>query len=662
MHTFRTTCTRDCLDSCSLLVFVENGILKKVKGDQNHPTTGGFLCPKGASYVDYVYSPDRIKRPLIKSQGRFKETSWNQALNYIEEKIRYCLKTYGPLSILHNHDGGSEALTKNLDRRFFNALGGCTGVSGSLCWSGGIAAQKYDFGGLQQNDIEDLVNASGIVLWGRNVGDTNTHVVPFIIEAQKRGAHIAVINPMRTSLNGKAELVIKPKPGTDAALALGAIRYLIKNRLYDEGFVKNYTLGFEKLALTAEEFTMERTATITGVNSEDIKALARFYAEGRAITTLLGFGLQRYRGGGNAIRAVDALSALTANIGKSGAGVSYGHQFHWHVSDYVAGEEMVKNRRLFDRTNLAREILEAHDPSIHLAFITRSNPMNMSPDTVLMREALNSIDTVVVIDLFMTDTANQADVVLPATSLFEEENIHLNSWSPWISYCPKVIQPLGEARSDQEIFLDLANRLNLKGFEHLNSENLLAWAVKPLVEFGITLEQLKRHPVSNPRIPKIAWEHKKFMTPSGKIELYSERAASDGHHPTAMYIPPECERDKLPYYFITPHSRYRINSQFQQLATIKAKNPHPVVYMHPEEAKAIGLKSGQMVEVYNKKQSIRARLCLEPRMRRDIVSLEAGWALSSGACANMLTSAVNTKMGQAAAFYDCKVGVRLCQG
>lgn len=690
MEVYRTACPRDCLDSCSMLVHMDNGKIVKVQGDPAHPPTGGFLCPKGNSYVEYIYHPERLRYPVIKKKGEFTRVSWDEALDFVVQKIRKAIDEYGPLSIFHNYDSGSELLTKNLDVRFFNALGGSTRVSGSLCWGGGIAAQTYDFGGLLQNDIEDLVNAKGIVLWGRNVGDTNSHAMPFIRKALSRGGKLAVINPLKTGLDGQADLVLRPRSGTDGALALGAARFLIKHGLIDRDFVQNHTFGFEEFCRAVEEFTPDRVRNIAGIEEEQIKALALFYGKDTPVTTLLGYGLQRYRGGGNAIRAIDALAAVTGNIGKPGAGVSYGHQMHWPIGAHVAGPELAKVRRYFDRTNLAREILDAQNPPIKVAFITRSNPMNMNPDTSVMKRALDSIETLVVIDLFMTDTAKEADVVLPCTSFFEEENLKANSWSPWIFYCPKIIEPVGECRSDQEIFLELAKRLGLEDFQDRTRENLLKWAAEPIKQqFGVSLDDLKKGPVKNPKIPPVAWSDKKFMTPSGKFEFYSQKAASDGQPPVAAYIPPAHERIKgghdtreaggmvdkitghpgealafdsglrnLPYYFITPHSRFRIHSQFQYLSKIKALHPHPMALMHPEEAAALGLEEGEPVEIYNERGAIRARLTLEPRMRRDVVAVESGWNMASGACVNFLTSPVTTEMGQSAAFYDCRVGVR----
>ncbi|TYP57461.1 molybdopterin-containing oxidoreductase family protein [Thermosediminibacter litoriperuensis] len=660
MKVYRTACPRDCTDCCSLLAYVdENGRLAGVKGDPDHPVTRGYLCPKGNSYVELVYHPKRLLYPLMKKNGEFRRVTWDEALDFIAKRLTEVVDTYGPLAVLHYHYSGSEVATKHLDTRFFNALDGITKVSGDLCFSGGLAAQIYDFGGLMQNSIEDLPNARGCVLWGRNVKSTNAHSLPFIKECRRRGGKIAVVNPLPTGMEGIAELVVRPKPGTDAALALGACRYLVERGEIDREFIDKYTYGFDEFRKALEDYPLERVSEITGVGVDDIVRLALFYAENTPVTTLLGFGLQRYRGGGNAVRAVDALAAVTGNIGKPGAGVSYCSDTYWHVGSHVKGAAPAGAGRTIYMWDLARGILNAQDPPVKMAFITNANPVVNVPDTAMMRKALNSIDTVVAIDVFMTDTAKEADVVLPCTTFFEEENVKVSSWSPWIYYCPKVIEPVGDARPDEEIFIELARRIGLKDFPWESREQFLEYAAEAFGKFGVDLSLLrKKGHIKNPFVPEVAWQDKKFRTPSGKFEFYSQKALAEGQSPTAAYVAPACEDDRYPYHFITPHSRYRIHSQFQVTQYIKKLNPFPKVYINSEEGIRLGLKEGQEVEVYNDTGSIRTRVYFDPMMRKDTLSLESGWSVESGACPNFLVPSRATEMGACAALYDVKVGIR----
>jgi len=657
MKVYRTACPRDCIDCCSMLAYVdENGRLAKVKGDPDHPVTRGFLCPKGNSYVELVYHPERLLHPLVKRNGRFVKATWDEALDIVATKLSEILEKYGPLAVLHYHYSGSEALTKHLDTRFFNALGGVTRVEGDLCFSAGLAAQTYDFGGLMQNSIEDLPNARGCVLWGRNVKSTNIHALPFITECVKKGGKLAIVNPLSTGLEEAAHLVVRPRPGTDAALALGACRYLLEREKLDRDFIEKYTFGFERFKEVLEDYPLARVSDITGVDRDDIAKLAMFYAENRPVTTLLGFGLQRYRGGGSAVRAVDALAAMTGNIGEPGAGVSYCSDTYWEAGSLVKGASSAG--RAFNVWSLGRDILKA-DPPIKIAFITNANPVVNAPDSGNLVKALRQIETVVVVDLFLTDTAKEADVVLPCTTFFEEENIKVSSWSPWIYYCPKVIEPLGEARSDEEIFIELAKKIKLKGFPWQSPAEFLEFAAGAFEKFGVSLDRLREEGhIKNPFAPDVAWQDKRFRTPSGRFEFYSQRALSEGQSPTAVYVTPESEKDPYPYHLITPHSRYRIHSQFQITEYIKRLNPTPKVYINSEEGARLGLKEGQEVEIYNDTGSIKARVYYDPKMRKDTVSLESGWNVESGACPNFLILSRVSEMGGCAALYDVKVGIK----
>lgn len=657
MKIYRTACPRDCLDCCSMLAYVdEDGKLVKVAGDPDHHITRGYLCPKGNSYVELVYHPDRLRYPMMKKDGRFLRVTWDEALDFVVKRMVEVLEKYGPLAILHYHYSGSEALTKHIDTRFFNTLGGITAVKGDLCFSAGLAAQIYDFGGLLQNSIEDLPNARGCVLWGRNVKSTNVHALPFIAECKRKGGRLAIVNPLSTGLEDMAYLVVRPKPGTDAALALGACRYLVERELLDLNFIENYTFGFDRFKEVLKDYPLEKVSRITGVNVDDIAKLARFYAENAPVTTLLGFGLQRYKGGGNTVRAIDALAAVTGNIGKPGAGVSYCSDIFWEVGSHVKG--IPSAGRTFNIWSLSEYILNA-DPPVKMAFITNANPVVNAPDSANVINALRSIETVVVVDLFMTDTAKEADVVLPCTTFFEEENIKVSSWSPWIYYCPKVIEPVGESRSDEEIFIELAKRIKLEGFPWESREEFLKYAADAFNKFGVNLERLRREGhIKNPLSPEVAWNDKKFRTPSGKFEFYSEKAKAEGQSPVAFYIPPESQGDQYNYHLITPHSLYRIHSQFQVTNYIKRLNPVPKVFINSEEGARLGLKEGQEVEIYNDAGSIKARVHFDPVMRKDTVSLESGWGVGSGSCPNFLVPPRASEMGECAALYDVKVNIK----
>lgn len=652
MRRIRTSCPRDCQDCCSLLASVdEKGRLVEVLGDPDHPLSRGYLCKKGYTYPELIYHPERLHHPQRKIRGEWQQISWNEALDFMVEKIQDITSRQGPEAILHFHYSGSESITKKVTKRFFGGLK-TTGVEGDLCLSGGIRAQTYDFGGLEQSEPEDLKNARGCVIWGRNVPTTNLHLMPYLKEAQAQGMEILVINPLYTGLEEMASYNILPRPGTDAALALGACHHLIESKGVDHNFLREHTYGYQEFVQAVEEYTLEKVAEETGVDQKEIERLASFYVEKAPVTTLLGYGLQRYRGGGNSIRAIDALSALTGNIGREGAGPSYCSDTYWKVASHIEGEGLYS--RLLHLPNLAEEILTAN-PSIELAFIHAANPLVNVPHTERMREALQSIETLVVSDMFLTDTAREADLILPCTSFFEEEGIRLSSWSPWIYYAPQVIEPVGESRPDEDVILELAERLHREEIPWKSREELLSWAIGPL-EIG--MDRIKEGHLRSPKAPTIAWKERRFRTPSGRFEFYSQRAREEGQSPVATYLPPRERESPYPLQLLSPHAASRIHSQFQVTEKMKRVNPKPLAYLHSETGEEYGLVEGDRIEIYNDQGTLSVEVAFRDEMRQDVLSLESGWHLSSGGCANILIKPGTTEMGGCATLYDTRVEIR----
>lgn len=660
MIELNTACPRNCLDCCALKAYVNrSGELIKVTGDREHPVTRGYLCPKGAAYREIVYHPQRLLHPLVKKNGRFEKTGWEETLNLVAKGMDRTLKSCGPEGMFHYQYCGSENITKNIAHYFFNALGGVTGVKGDLCCGAGIAAQQYDMGGLRQNDLTDLPNAGGCVLWGRNVKDTNGHALPFIEACRDGGGKLALVNPLETGLENRADLIVRPRPGTDAALALGICRLLITEKNYDLDFVSSYTSGFAAFESSLEDYTLDNAAAITGLDAAEVRKLALFFRENTPVTTLIGYGLQRYKGGGNTIRSIDALAALTGNIGRKGGGVSYCSDAFWELDRYTKGPPPPRKRRSLDLTNLAGELPAAQDPPVKMAFISSANPVVSGPDSALMQKALRNVETLVVIDMFMTDTATEADIILPCTTFLEEESVKVSSWSPDIFYCRQAIEPRGEACSDEDIFAALAQKMELDNFPWAGSRAYLDWVLEALEKLGVDRKTLiEKGYARRPGLPAVAWEDKKFDTPSGKFEFYSQKANMNGQSPVARYIPPVSSASRYPYQLLTPHSRYRIHSQFQHAPSIARLNPYPRALLNPWDLTDSGLKEGEEAVLYNEHGSIKVRLYSSPEMIRGVISLESGWSVATGACANFLIPPLRTDMGGCGALYDVKVAIR----
>ncbi|OFW78928.1 MAG: nitrate reductase, partial [Alicyclobacillus sp. RIFOXYA1_FULL_53_8] len=533
----KTACPLDCWDTCSIIAEVDNGRVTRLDGDPSHPVTQGFLCGKGRKLKDRLYSPSRVLQPLKKRDGTWQPIAWEQALDEIAEQIAQTVANSGHQAILHAYDWGSGTVLKNLNQRFFYQLGGCTETVGSLCWDAGLEAQRYDFGEARSHAPQDTAQAQAVVVWGRNVSNTNIHMVPFIKAAQANGARLVLINPLATDLDNRADLCLTPRPGSDAALAFGALKVCKDEGWLDTDFLSARSLGFAQLADYIDQFDLQTVAELTDVPAEQVVQLAEIYGQLRPVTTLLGIGLQRYPGGGNAIRAIDALAAATGQIGIAGGGVNYANRalVPYLDQEALAGRSGADVRE-FTRGDQAEQILAANPP-IEVLFVTRTNPVTQVPNTQRLLQAYESIGCKVVIDMFLTPTAEVADYFLPCTSVLEEEDFVFSTmWQPYVTYITQAVEAQGEAKPDWEIFQALAERLGLAGFMDRTREQWLAAALEPLRAHGITLDTLRQEGTVRIPVSEIPWLDGRFLTPSGKFEFVSYAAEHEGHSGHAVYL------------------------------------------------------------------------------------------------------------------------------
>ncbi|WP_238492557.1 molybdopterin-containing oxidoreductase family protein [Desulfotruncus alcoholivorax] len=658
---YRSSCPLDCYSSCGLLVDTENGRVTAIKGDPGHPLTKGKICIKAKKLLDRLYSPDRILYPLARRNGVWKRISWDDALDLWAGKLTSIKERYGSTAVLHHDASGSNGILRGLGSRFFNIYGGVTEPQGSLCWGSGYAAQLLDFGALQMHEWEDLLNSSTILLWGRDPARTNPHLLGHLRRAAAGGAEIISINPVRVRAGIPGLRHISPRPGTDGALALAMASVIISEDLVDHAFVAEHVHGYQEFASSVREFKPERAAAICGISGAEIESLARRYAMHGPSAILFGYGMQRYANSGRTVRCIDALAAITGNIGIPGGGANY-VQRHWKqfFAD-LSGKEYAQARRLFPWPALARHILEARDPPVRSIVVTRSNPVNQLPNTNLARQAFQAAGFVVVIDFFMTDTAAGADLVLPCTTFLEDEDIVISSWNNYANYTPAVIEPLGECRSELSIFTGLARRLGLLSiFGDLQPEQWLRRALAPAAELGITIDTLRRGPVRNPLAPKVAWENRVFATPSGKYELYSSRAIEMGLEPLPVYRQPASDgedREKYPYCLITPHHRDFTHSQFWNLESGESLARLPEVEMHPEAGAMMGLNEGESVWVESPGGRLQGIVKFNSDISPGVISVFQGRWISRGGGVNVLTPDIVSDLGDGSCYYDCRCRV-----
>ncbi len=646
----RFACSLDCFDGCSMMATVRDGKVLKIEGDKEHPLTRGSICEKGRKHLERMYHPERILKPKKRYKDTWIDISWEDALDEIAGKLLDTKEKYGASAVMYFNDSGYSGLSKSVDEMFFNYYGGVTIPRGSLCWAAGIKAQKYDFGNARSNYPEDYVNAKHIIIWGRNPYSTNMHLISLLLKARQKGANICVIDPIRTKTADFAHEHIAVKPATDGALALGMAHIIINEGLIDQEFINDYVLGFEEFKAYVRSFTPEKTAEITGISLDVIRKLAISYATTKPSCIILGYGMQRYVNGGNNIRCIDALGAITGNIGISGGGVNYANKL---FSSYIGGEveksaSYSKATRSFSKVKMGEFLESVKEPPIKCLFVMKANPIVQAPDINRTMEAFRKVEYKVVIDMFMTDTAQLADLVLPCTSVLEEEDIIFSSmFTNYCNYSHRVVEPPEGLIGEYDLYRRLARKMNLQDYPDIDQEEFLCRAINPLKEsFGITLEDMKKGSSTIPN-QQIAWRDRRFETPSGKFELYSTTALQDGLSPLPSYIEATSGEREFPLRLITPHLKDSLHSQhFAFIDNI------PTVYMNRNTLNAYNLVEGEKAVVESKQGSIKVIVKTNNGVGEQILMIYQGWWHKSGSV-NFLTEALHSDMGEQAAYYDC---------
>ena len=467
MPVYSTACPRNCYSTCSFKVHVENGSIINIDPHPDNKATPEGICLKGLSYVERAHSKDRILYPLKKvSKGNFERISWEEALQLIAEKLSSFKKEFGAKSILFYAASGMSGLINEFSTKFWELFGGATTMYGNLCWPAGLEAERLTLGDNKHNDPWDIENAKLIILWGKNPAETNIQQMIFIEKAQATGAKLMVIDPRRTPSCERADYLIQPKPGTDAALALGIANQLIKNDWIDQDFIDQNVHGFEEFKKSISSYTLEKTSELTDIPKKIIKELAYEIGNTKPMTIAPGYGMQRFTNGGQTIRSILALNILTGNIGKPGACFHYAN-LQSYVFDTIKEPmsyypEISPNpmfRRSVSMAKLGEDILAQKDPELKMMWIERGNPVTQNPDTNTVLKAFGKLEFKVVVDQFMTDTAQEADIVLPAKNMFEQTDIIGSYWNPYVQLKPKVIEPAGDVKPETEIYYLLAQQL-----------------------------------------------------------------------------------------------------------------------------------------------------------------------------------------------------------
>jgi anaerobic selenocysteine-containing dehydrogenase len=640
IQTSKTICNRDCPDACSIVATVQDGRVIKLAGDRDHPVTRGFLCWRTNHFLNLQYGPDRVLSPLQRQpKGDFAPISWDVALDLIAERLITIRRESGPAAIFHYRSGGSLGILGALTERLFELFGPVTIKRGDICSGAGEAAQDLDFGESESNDLFDLLNARNILLWGKNLFVSSPHTIPVLRDAQARGARLALIDPVFHRTASLCQQYWQPRPGGDFALAMAVARRLFERGAVDpaaERYCDNLD-AFQALAHRHDVATWCRDADVPVAAAED---LADRLSDGPT-AILVGWGMGRRGNGGGIVRALDALGAITGNVGIPGGGVSY----------------YFKRRRAFDTSSLAKgkavaprtiseplfgpELLAAQDPPVRAVWITAGNPVVMLPDAQTVARALATREFVVVADPFMTDTARLAHLVLPTPTLLESDDILGSYGHHHVGVATPVAPAPPDVRSDLWIAQALAARLGLGDALAGTARQWKQRVLRPeAIAQGAGLDQLEQGARRNPLSPAIAFRDRHFTTPSGRANLMVE--APPQPRPSSDY----------PLTLLSLSTDRSQSSQW----SVEPDGPLPCT-VNPEVAARAGLADGALATLESSIGSLIVRICCDPRQRADVAIVPKGGHLGKGRCANALVRASITDLGEGGALYD--EGVRL---
>lgn len=662
-------CTLDCFDCCKFNVYKEKDKIIKIEGDKNHPFTKGIICKKGMAHLKRLNHKERIYTPLLKSNGKWKKITFEEALNIMKEKLEFFKKEYSSKSILYYSQYGSGGILKGIEDVFFNFYGGVSKAKGGPCWSAGMRAQKYDFGDSISNSIDDMVNSKNIFLWGKNPAYTTIHTMAMLNKAKKKGSRIIVIDPINTQSAKLGDLHVKVKPGADGALAMAMAKVIISKNLQDHEFISKYVLGFEEYKEHLEEFDLEYLSKECGISIEEINKLTEIYCE-RNSSIYLGYGMQKYKNGGNTIRAIDALGALTGQIGVKGGGVNYANKVLTRILDLdpFKSEGFGENREFYvskinefiespEKYSLNKEV--DYIAPIKMMIIANSNLMNQLPNLNRLNETLDKVDFKVCFDMFMTDTASKCDLLIPCTNTLESEDMVFSSMTnPYLIYNEKVAEPKEELMDEYFFFMELAKRMNIKGYPLVSKKEYLNKVIEPLKRYNkdINLDIIKKEPFTV--YNDIAWQDKNFKTPSGKFEIASKRALKECGSLVPTYIPnvakPKDEfldENKNKFRLLTNHSKDSLSSQHYMDIEGMAK-----AYLNEEMMKNLNLNNGEKIRLKSSNGEIIVKCSLDNGVQDYVVLMYVGWWKKNGN-PNFLTESGISDIGGQITYNDTFVEI-----
>ncbi|MDD9266376.1 molybdopterin oxidoreductase family protein [Paenibacillus sp. GCM10023248] len=665
---FPAVCSLDCPDQCGLLLHKEAGKIVKIEGDPDHPVTQGAICNKVRNMTARLYDEQRLKYPMKrvgpKGEGsRFERITWAEAIAAITGRWKELIAEEGAASILpYSFYGNMGRIgTEGMDRRFFNRMG-ASRLLYAICESAGTEGYKYTMGGSFGTDPEDTVHAKLIIMWGINAVSTNMHQVMLAEKARKNGAQIVVIDAHRNQTGRWADWFIPIMPGTDAALALGLMHIVFAEDMADENFLRQHTVGYDELREHVRQYEPSVVSAITGVPVDDIYRLARLYGRTSPSFIRIGNGIQHHDNGGMCVRTIACLPAVTGQWLHQGGGAIKGNgaYLEHNIAALQRPDLRKQDARQINMNLLGSALLEL-DPPIRSLYVYNSNPALVAPHANKVREGLEREDLFTVVhDLFLTETAKYADIVLPATSSFENTDFYRSYWHQYVHLQLPVAAPYGESKANVEVFRLLAAEMGYEDKALQDSDEAL-------------IRQALDHP-GNPALADITYERllerkfikadvkplfpEKLRTPSGKIELYSREMEEKGYPglPTYMPLPDE---DGLPFLFIPAPNHNFLNSTFAHNEKHVRMEKTPKLHLNVKDADALGIVSGDKVRVWNQRGECELTAAVGSDVLPGVVVSQGLWADKAGgkALVNALTPDRVADMGGGATFFSGRVQV-----
>ena len=638
-------CSLDCFGCCKFNVNILNNEIK-IEGDRSHPYTKGLICQKGLRHYDRLNDPDRIYTPRKKVNGKWIDISFIEAIDIISERLLDYKDNYDSSSVMHYSESGSGSILKGIEDIFFNFYGGITTTSGGTCWSAGSKAQSYDFGYNKSSFIDDILHSKNIIFWSKNPANSHIHALDRALLAKKRGAKLIVIDPIYTDTAKKADIFVQLKPNSDAALAMAITKIILQEKLHDTTFIEKNIIGFDEYKSYLDTLDIDVLCSECGVAVDTVRLISNLYAKDKYSSIHLGYGLQRYESGGNSVRAIDALASITGSIGKQGGGVHYSNKVYprlLNLDPYNSSSFALNSRELPLST------FDDFSRNIKAIFVTKANPLNQWPNLNSFKEAFKNIEFKVCIDMFMTDTAKECDLFIPCTNTLETEDLLYSSMSnPYIIYSEKCIEPKNILMDEYYFFMKLAKKMNIANYPYVNKRDYLQKIVAPLNKFGVNLDAVRDGYITMQEGP-IAWEDLKFETPSGKIEIYSQLAKSDGLSPMPVYT--SCASEEGTLRLLTTHPKHSLMSQ-----DFKDAKDIATAYISPNTAKANNVCAGDIIKLKSSHGEIKVRAFIDDKLLDNLVSMNIGWWEKSNN-PNYLTPNTASDMGGQICYYDCFVTV-----